>query len=244
MTYYFAWLASEIFSVGVPQFEITGLPGTLDKLLCILGSNNILPKLVAFWYSYVKSSFPVILPWDFRPLNILLLLSTRSGKILSLKITSWCIFLSPSYFSAKTTQPFLSQTTTQEPLSAVLIIILQYLPNILLVSIHPSFFIFSANKYSSAGYDEQKNKKTTGQIQFLVVTIKQRIKHKNNSCVYINIKLLKQNKLNKDSQELNMRASNWNLRIFLSFYVSYSFKRIKRKGYKETKFPWKYERVM
>ena len=39
---------SENFSVDVPQFEITGLPGTLDNLLCILGSNNILPKLVAF----------------------------------------------------------------------------------------------------------------------------------------------------------------------------------------------------
>ena len=100
---------SENFSVDGPQFEITGLPGTLDNLLCILGSNNILPKLVAFWYSYVKylSSFPVILPWDFRLLNILLLLSTRSGKIVSLKITSWCIYLSPSCFSATTIQPFM-----------------------------------------------------------------------------------------------------------------------------------------
>ena len=30
----------------------------------------------------------------------------------------------------------------------------------------------AANKYSSAGHQEQKNKKTTGQIKFPVVTIK------------------------------------------------------------------------
>ena len=37
--------------------------------------------------------------------------------------------------------------------------------------------LIAANKYySSAGHHEQKNKKTTGQIKFLVVTIKQRIK--------------------------------------------------------------------
>ena len=41
------------------------------------------------------------------------------------------------------------------------------------------FFILSsaANKdYSSAGHHEQKNKKTTGQIKFLAITIKQQIK--------------------------------------------------------------------
>ena len=37
--------------------------------------------------------------------------------------------------------------------------------------------VSTANKYSSsAGQHEQKNKKTTGQINFLVVTIKQPIK--------------------------------------------------------------------
>ena len=37
--------------------------------------------------------------------------------------------------------------------------------------------LIAANKYySSAGHHEQKNKKTTGQIKFLVVTIRQRIK--------------------------------------------------------------------
>ena len=43
---------------------LAGLPGTLDNLLCILGSKYISPKLVAFRYSYVKylSSFSVILP--------------------------------------------------------------------------------------------------------------------------------------------------------------------------------------
>ena len=37
--------------------------------------------------------------------------------------------------------------------------------------------VSAANKYcSSAGHHEQKNKKTTGQIKFSAVTIKQRIK--------------------------------------------------------------------
>ena len=36
--------------------------------------------------------------------------------------------------------------------------------------------IVAANKYSSAGHHEQKNKKTTGQIKFSAVTLKQRIK--------------------------------------------------------------------
>ena len=34
----------------------------------------------------------------------------------------------------------------------------------------------AANKYSSANHHEQKNKKTTGQIKFWVVTIKQQMK--------------------------------------------------------------------
>ena len=34
----------------------------------------------------------------------------------------------------------------------------------------------AANKYSSAGHHEQKNKKTTGQIKFSAVTIRQQIK--------------------------------------------------------------------
>ena len=37
--------------------------------------------------------------------------------------------------------------------------------------------VSAANKYySSAGHNEQKNKKITSQIEFLAVTIKQRIK--------------------------------------------------------------------
>ena len=38
----FSWLSkgSEIFSAGVPQFNITGLPGTSDSLLWILGSTH------------------------------------------------------------------------------------------------------------------------------------------------------------------------------------------------------------
>ena len=38
---------SDAFSVGVPQFEMTGRPGTFSNRLCILGSKYILPKLAA-----------------------------------------------------------------------------------------------------------------------------------------------------------------------------------------------------
>ena len=39
------------------------------------------------------------------------------------------------------------------------------------------WIITTANKYySSVGHHDQKNKKTTGQIKFLAVTMKQRIK--------------------------------------------------------------------
>ena len=47
----------------------------------------------------------------------------------------------------------------------------------------------TANKYSSSGRHEQKNKKTTGQIKFLAVTIKQQIKlvlH-HSLCKWINV---------------------------------------------------------
>ena len=36
------------FSVGVPQFDITGLPGTELKSLCILGRKYSFSRLVAF----------------------------------------------------------------------------------------------------------------------------------------------------------------------------------------------------
>ena len=61
----FNWLSktSETFSVGLPQFEITSLPGTFSKRLWILGNKYSLPKFVAFLNSIVKylSSFSVIL---------------------------------------------------------------------------------------------------------------------------------------------------------------------------------------
>ena len=58
--------------------------------------------------------------------------------------------------------------------------------------------------------------------------------------IYINFNL-KQNKLNKNHWEINMRAFNWSLKNFVSLCLSYSFKRNKRKCYKETKFPWEYK---
>ena len=57
--------------------------------------------------------------------------------------------------------------------------ILSYLNEILAIFnvVTSDIPIFSAaNKYSFADHHEQKNKKTTGQIKFSVVTIKQRIK--------------------------------------------------------------------
>ena len=36
--------------------------------------------------------------------------------------------------------------------------------------------ISTENKYSSIGHHEQKSKKTTGQVKFLAVTVRQRIK--------------------------------------------------------------------
>ena len=61
--------------------------------------------------------------------------------------------------------------------------------------------------------------------------------------IYINVNL-KQNKLNKNHWEINMRAFNWNLKKFVSLHMSHSFKRNKQKCYKETKFPWEYKRAM
>ena len=63
-------------------------------------------------------------------------------------------------------------------------------------------------------------------------------------CLYLILIFFKQNKLNKDHQEINMRAFNWNLKNFVLLYTSYSFKRNKQKYYKETKFPLKYKHAM
>ena len=63
-------------------------------------------------------------------------------------------------------------------------------------------------------------------------------------CVYININLFKQNKINKDHQEINMKAFNWNLKNFVLLYTSYLFKRNKQKCYKKTKLSWEYKHAM
>ena len=54
------------------------------------------------------------------------------------------------------------------------------------------------------------------------------------TCVYINVNLLNPNKLNKDYQEINMRAFNWNLKNFVSLYVSYSKERNKNATMKQS----------
>ena len=45
---------SDTFSVGEPQFEITGLPGTSDRPLCILGNRYNWPRLEVFLNSLEK----------------------------------------------------------------------------------------------------------------------------------------------------------------------------------------------
>ena len=62
---------SEIFSVGVPQFEITGFPGTSNNFLWVLRSRGILPRLVVFLYLHVKywSFFSDIIPLAFKYLK-------------------------------------------------------------------------------------------------------------------------------------------------------------------------------
>ena len=88
------------FSVGFPQLEITGLPGTFLRCLWILGYRYNFPKLVAFLYSKEKyfSSFSEITPFLLRFLNMVLLFSTRSVRIFSLNLTSWYSFLSLNCF--------------------------------------------------------------------------------------------------------------------------------------------------
>ena len=44
----------EVLSVGVPQCDIIGQPGTLTKHLWILGSRYIFLNLVTFLYLQVK----------------------------------------------------------------------------------------------------------------------------------------------------------------------------------------------
>ena len=47
----------------------------------------------------------------------------------------------------------------------------------ILILTYQNYYNSAENKdYSSAGHHEQKNKKTTGQIKFLVLTVKQQIK--------------------------------------------------------------------
>ena len=50
------WLSinSDTFSVGAPQFEMTGLPGTFDSRLWILGRRYSFPRLQVFLNSKWK----------------------------------------------------------------------------------------------------------------------------------------------------------------------------------------------
>ena len=112
----FQWKSTnpEVFSEGIPQLEITGLPGTSDNFLWILHSKSSLPRLVDFENSYVKyfSSSWLIKPFIFKFKNILLLLSTRSAKGFSVKSTLLSTFVLLNCFSASNRKPLLSYTTT------------------------------------------------------------------------------------------------------------------------------------
>ena len=150
-----------------------------------------------------------MLSWDFRLLNTLLLLSTRSRSILSLKLTFCYIFISASCFSATTYIVISAPKKLRKNLYQLFLIIILLLSVKYLIVVHSSIILHL--------------------LQIVIV------KHsKNNSCVYININIFKQNKLNKDPRKINMRAYNWNLSKVVSLYMSYSFKRNKQKRYKET----------
>ena len=89
---------SETFSVGVPQFDMTGLPGTLNNRLCILGKKYNFPKLVVFLLLQVKylSSFTAFSDMCFfldRLWNILLHLSTSKESMFLVYLTSLWILL-------------------------------------------------------------------------------------------------------------------------------------------------------
>ena len=81
---------SETFSVGVPQFEITGLPGTSYNLLWILGRRYIFPRLVVFLYLYVKcwSSFSDIIPLAFKDLKKMIAFFYKFRKYFVFKLNT------------------------------------------------------------------------------------------------------------------------------------------------------------
>ena len=92
----------ETFSVGVPQFDITGLPDVELKSLCILRRKYNFPRLVAFLKLLViyLSSFSDIILKLRKQLNILLFLSIKLVRIFSLSLTSSYILVSRSCLEA------------------------------------------------------------------------------------------------------------------------------------------------
>ena len=88
---------SKTFSVDAPQFDVTGLPGTSDSCLLILGNRYKLIRLHAILYWYVKSFkfLSVMQPLVLSPLKKWLLLSTSSDRFWFLKLT-FCIHIHPS----------------------------------------------------------------------------------------------------------------------------------------------------
>ena len=74
---------SETFSVGVPQLEITGLPGTSNKLW-ILGGKYILLRLVAFLYLYVNYDIYLLWIMNLYVVNLYSELIKAVAKIFSL----------------------------------------------------------------------------------------------------------------------------------------------------------------
>ena len=103
--------SSETFSVGVPQFEITGLTGTSYNVLWILGSRYILPILAASLYLSVKcwSSFSNIIPLAFKDLKKWLLFFCKFRKCFVFKINSLIKFFIVSSFCPKWRHKILCQ---------------------------------------------------------------------------------------------------------------------------------------
>ena len=119
---------------------MTEWPGASYSLLCILGKKYNFPRFADFLKLYKKylHSFGEIHFFTRSFLNILLLSSTSLTSSLSPNLTSLYVFESLRCFSTSNRKSFLSQTTTQKPLSAGFSTILQFSTSPLIAS-HSSF---------------------------------------------------------------------------------------------------------
>ena len=119
---------SDTFSIGIPQLEMTGLPDTFLRRLWILGNRYSFPELIVFLYSkekYLKFKGKIrkhgiaFLTWSLYHF-------TKPDFMIHFPILK--------FFFASIKYSYLSQTTTQEPLSGFLITIILSPANDLIAS--------------------------------------------------------------------------------------------------------------